>query len=172
MSLILIVLSLAKYCSSSAALVTSPSPDNFAPISTSAESRPLRTVWDIVRNCLATLLAAAWISAHPNAPWLEEKSWAFLTRRISLMCLTVIRPEAMILSALQQWQGAVMLRDVVNTVRPTSGIILFVLDFGITQVDTIFCRSTVDDGTCAFLAHGWLHSELYEGRTPSLFGRL
>jgi len=127
MSLILIVLSLARYCSSSAAHVTSPfadPPDNLAPISTPG---PVRTVWDIVWSCLATLLAVAWISAHPDAPWIEEKMWAFmkkrsscLTCRIFLVCLTVIRPDAMVLHAFFQWRNAVMIKKVMNKARSRS----------------------------------------------------
>lgn len=177
----LIVLALAKYYGWSTKPVT-PSftdpADNYAPIFAPAESRPDRSFWHIALSCLATLLAVAWISARQNTPWLEDmtcpllKGWSLLKRRIFVMCLAIVRPEEMILNAFRQWRDAVVIKVTFNKAHPRSSIILFALDFGISEADQFLCRSAVDNGTFVFLTHGWLHSELYKGRTPSLFVRL
>lgn len=73
-----------------------------------------RTVLDILWSCLATTFACTWVSVHPNVPWRNEGRWTLLGRRIFLMIFSILAPEFMIMWALKQWIGAVMIRDVVN----------------------------------------------------------
>ncbi|KAF4616278.1 hypothetical protein D9613_008780 [Agrocybe pediades] len=65
-----------------------------------------RSVWDIVWGCLATLLACAWVSVHPNMPKRGESSIKVTARRLELMIWTIIAPELIITWAMQQWSGA------------------------------------------------------------------
>lgn len=73
-----------------------------------------RTVLDIVWSCLATTFACTWVSVHPNVPWRNEGKWILLARRIFLMIFSILTPEFMIMWALKQCIGAVMIRDAVN----------------------------------------------------------
>lgn len=58
--------------------------------------------------------ACTWVSVHPNVPWRNEGRWTLLARRIFLMIFSILTPEFMIMWALKQWIGAVMIRDAVN----------------------------------------------------------
>lgn len=81
--------------------ISSPSSGN-----TSNGCPNLRSTWDIVWNCLATIFACAWVSVHPNIPPPGTKEWQVAIMRSELMIWTIIAPEMMLFWAIRQWVGA------------------------------------------------------------------
>ena len=65
-----------------------------------------RSLWDILRSCLATIFACSWVSVHPNIPSPDDSSWRIFLRRLELMFWAVIGPEMIIDWAFRQWVGA------------------------------------------------------------------
>ncbi|KAF4616852.1 hypothetical protein D9613_008689 [Agrocybe pediades] len=65
-----------------------------------------RTRLEIVWSCLATILAASWVSVHPNMPGPNESKLKKTIRRIELMFWAIITPELIIYWAMRQWYGA------------------------------------------------------------------
>lgn len=84
-----------------------------------------RSIWDILRTCLATTFTCTWVSVHPNVPFLGESKWVVLRRRLFLMLLSLLAPEIMIMWAFKQWRGAVMIRETVNRACPKLRKLLF-----------------------------------------------
>ncbi|KAF9566517.1 hypothetical protein CPC08DRAFT_758853 [Agrocybe pediades] len=60
----------------------------------------------IIWTCVATILAASWVSVHPNIPNPKESAIKKMLRRIELMTWAIISPELMIYWAMRQWYGA------------------------------------------------------------------
>ncbi|KAF9536493.1 hypothetical protein CPC08DRAFT_717813, partial [Agrocybe pediades] len=60
----------------------------------------------IIWTCVATILAASWVSVHPNIPNPKESAIKKSLRRIELMTWAIISPELMIYWAMSQWYGA------------------------------------------------------------------
>ncbi|KAF9566528.1 hypothetical protein CPC08DRAFT_100345 [Agrocybe pediades] len=65
-----------------------------------------RTRLEIVWSCLATILAASWVSVHPKMPGPNESKLKKTIRRIELMFWAIIMPELIIYWAMRQWYGA------------------------------------------------------------------
>ncbi|KAF4616982.1 hypothetical protein D9613_008297 [Agrocybe pediades] len=60
----------------------------------------------IVWTCVATILAASWVSVHPNIPDAKEFKIKKTLRRIELMIWAILTPELIIYWAMRQWRGA------------------------------------------------------------------
>ncbi|KAF9556211.1 hypothetical protein CPC08DRAFT_641874, partial [Agrocybe pediades] len=60
----------------------------------------------IIWTCVATILAASWVSVHPNIPNPKESTIKKTLRRIELMIWAIITPELIIYWAMRQWYGA------------------------------------------------------------------
>jgi hypothetical protein len=73
------------------------------------EINQCRTTWNIVWSCLSTIALCTWVSVHPNIPNPDEEWLAMIFRRIKLMMLAIIAPEAVILWAIRQWRIATKL---------------------------------------------------------------
>ncbi|KAF4616639.1 hypothetical protein D9613_008300 [Agrocybe pediades] len=61
---------------------------------------------EIIWTCVATILAASWVSVHPNIPDVKESKIKKTLRRIELMIWAIITPELIIFWAMRQWYGA------------------------------------------------------------------
>jgi hypothetical protein len=61
-----------------------------------------RTLWEIVRSCLFTILLCTWVSVHPNIPGPDEE-WPKVTyRRVGIMLTALIAPEFIVAWAMRQ----------------------------------------------------------------------
>ena len=61
---------------------------------------------EIIWSCIATILAASWVSVHPNLPHPKDSKVKKTLRRIELMLWAIITPELIIYWAMRQWYGA------------------------------------------------------------------
>jgi len=61
---------------------------------------------EIIWSCIATILAASWVSVHPNLPHPTDSWWKKTLRRVELMLWAIITPELIIYWAMRQWWGA------------------------------------------------------------------
>ncbi|KAF9566567.1 hypothetical protein CPC08DRAFT_758899 [Agrocybe pediades] len=103
------ILCLAVYGSSNAIPLTALSPHNndiFTTGSNDSDSVCPRTRLEIIWSCLATILAASWVSVHPSMPGPNESKVKKTLRRIDIMFWAIITPELIIYWALRQWYGA------------------------------------------------------------------
>ncbi|KAF9566516.1 hypothetical protein CPC08DRAFT_99773 [Agrocybe pediades] len=60
----------------------------------------------IIWTCIATILAASWVSVHPNIPNPKEPAILKTLRRIEMMIWAIITPELIIFWAMRQWHSA------------------------------------------------------------------
>ncbi|KAF9555618.1 hypothetical protein CPC08DRAFT_820979 [Agrocybe pediades] len=60
----------------------------------------------IIWTCVATILAASWVSVHPNIPNAKESWIKKILLRIELMLWAILTPELIIFWAMRQWHGA------------------------------------------------------------------
>jgi hypothetical protein len=65
-----------------------------------------RSLGDIIRSCIITILLCTWVSMHPNIPSPDERWPRLALRRVGLMLLALFVPEAVIAWALKQRQAA------------------------------------------------------------------
>ena len=63
----------------------------------------IRTHFDIVWSCVATLFICTWVAIHPNIPPRGEGHIRSLWRRIKLMLWTLVVPELILIWAYRQW---------------------------------------------------------------------
>ncbi|KAH9961903.1 hypothetical protein BC827DRAFT_1341506 [Russula dissimulans] len=68
-----------------------------------------RSLGDIIRSCILTILLCTYVSMHPNIPSPDERWPKLALRRVGLMLLALFVPEAVIAWALRQRQAAVEL---------------------------------------------------------------
>jgi len=61
---------------------------------------------DIIWSCIATTLAASWVSLHPNLPHPNDSWFKKSIRRVELMAWAIVAPELIIVWAMRQWRGA------------------------------------------------------------------
>ncbi|KAH9955075.1 hypothetical protein BC827DRAFT_1142138 [Russula dissimulans] len=61
-----------------------------------------RSLGDIIRSCILTILLCTWVSMHPNIPSPYERWPRVAARRAGLMLLALFVPEAVIAWALRQ----------------------------------------------------------------------
>ncbi|PPQ90882.1 hypothetical protein CVT25_007352 [Psilocybe cyanescens] len=66
----------------------------------------LRSTWDILWSCLATIFACTWVSVHPNSPGPQDGRMRIILTRVELMIWAMLTPEMIILWAFRQWLGA------------------------------------------------------------------
>ncbi|KAF8154286.1 hypothetical protein B0H34DRAFT_753958 [Crassisporium funariophilum] len=66
----------------------------------------LRSIWDIIWSCLATLFACTWITIHPNLPAPSDGKLKLFTRRLGATALALLTPEILLLLAARQWFAA------------------------------------------------------------------
>ena len=70
-----------------------------------------RSLADIIRSCVLTILLCTWVSVHPNIPSPDERWPRVALRRAGLMLVALMMPEAVIGWALRQRQVAVQLAE-------------------------------------------------------------
>jgi hypothetical protein len=70
-----------------------------------------RSLGDIIRSCVLTILLCTWVSMHPNIPGPDERWPRIAVRRVGLMLLALIVPEATVSWALRQRGLAVNLAN-------------------------------------------------------------
>jgi len=70
-----------------------------------------RSLGDIIRSCILTILLCIWVSVHPNTPSPDERWPRLAWRRVGLMLLALIAPEAVIGWALRQRLAAAELAE-------------------------------------------------------------
>jgi len=68
-----------------------------------------RSLGDIIRSCILTILLCTWGSMHPNIPSPDERWPRIAWRRTGLMIVALIAPEAVIGWALRQRLAAAQL---------------------------------------------------------------
>ncbi|KAJ7276761.1 hypothetical protein C8J57DRAFT_1127036 [Mycena rebaudengoi] len=62
-----------------------------------------RKLFDIIWGCLVTIFACTWVSVHPNVPPPCQGHLALLWRRLKMMLVAIIAPEAMVGFAARQF---------------------------------------------------------------------
>ena len=70
-----------------------------------------RSLGDILRSCVLTILLCTWASMHPNIPSPDERWPRVALRRVGLMLFALMVPEAVIAWALRQRQVAFELAE-------------------------------------------------------------
>jgi len=65
-----------------------------------------RSLGDIIRSSIVTILLCTWVSMHPNIPSPDERWPKLALRRAGLLLLSLFVPEAVIGWALRQRQAA------------------------------------------------------------------
>ena len=70
-----------------------------------------RSLADIIRSCVLTILLCTWVSMHPNIPSPDERWPRVALRRVGLMLLALLVPEAVVAWALRQRQAAAGLAE-------------------------------------------------------------
>jgi hypothetical protein len=70
-----------------------------------------RSLWDIIRSCVLTILLCTWAAVHPNVPSPDERWPRIAMRRIGLMIAALVMPEVIIGWALRQRRAAVRLAE-------------------------------------------------------------
>lgn len=81
-----------------------------------SSSSHIRTLWDIIWSCAATLFACTWAAIHTNIPGINEGKMAIFFRRLSIMVIALIAPELMVTWATMQFLSA---RDTAKTFNVT-----------------------------------------------------
>ena len=66
----------------------------------------MRSVWDIVLNCLSTTFISTWVAVHPNVPSQDASPWFLRRRRIKLMVWALFTPELYVWWAFKQRMSA------------------------------------------------------------------
>jgi hypothetical protein len=70
-----------------------------------------RSLGDIIRSCIVTILLCTWVSMHPNIPSPDDRWPRVALRRAGLLLLALFVPEAIIGWALRQRQAAAKLAE-------------------------------------------------------------
>ncbi|KAH9962611.1 hypothetical protein BC827DRAFT_1129886, partial [Russula dissimulans] len=61
-----------------------------------------RSLWDIIRSCVVTILLCTWASVHPNIPSPDDRWPKIAVRRVGLLLAALIMPEVITGWALRQ----------------------------------------------------------------------
>jgi hypothetical protein len=61
-----------------------------------------RSLWDIIRSCVFTILLCTWASVHPNIPSPDDRWPKIAVRRAGLLLAALIMPEVIVGWALRQ----------------------------------------------------------------------
>jgi len=61
---------------------------------------------EIIWSCIATIIAASWVSVHPNLPHPNDSQYRRLLRRVKLMLWAIITPELIVFCSMRQWYRA------------------------------------------------------------------
>lgn len=65
-----------------------------------------RTIWDIVRSCLATIFLCTWVAVHAGIPQIEHGDYAkpiWYMQRLFLTLIALLAPEALIAFAVMEF---------------------------------------------------------------------
>ena len=130
--------------------ISSPSPGN---ILGSPNCPNLRSTWDIVWSCFATIFLCAWVSVHPNIPPPGAKAWQVAMTRLELMIWTILTPEMVIFWAMRQWYGARKLAELYKGVLGS----LLVSNDRVTDRSSRRSSELVEDPR-VLSSNGWLHA--------------
>ena len=81
--------------------------DSLTTLATNTSTCPKkRTQYEIVWNCLTTIIICTWVSIHPNIPPQHKGHLGVFWRRIKLMLWSLIVPELILGWAFRQWLAA------------------------------------------------------------------
>lgn len=69
-------------------------------------SPQLRGTWQIIWNCIQTILLCAWVSVCPNAPSPVDGKWDLITDKFFFILLTLLGPDLVFMLAFGQWRNA------------------------------------------------------------------
>jgi len=109
-TMIFILAILAATLASPASLQPSPLVSRYQPQISGPSCDDLnecRSLADILRSCVFTILLCIWVFIHPNIPSPDERWPRLAVRRAGLMLLALFMPEAVIAWALRQcWAAA------------------------------------------------------------------
>jgi hypothetical protein len=75
------------------------------------EPNGCRSLGDIIRSCILTIILCTWVSMHPNIPGPHDKWPRLAMQRAGLMLLALFVPEAIVAWALRQRQAAAELAE-------------------------------------------------------------
>ncbi|KAH6912730.1 hypothetical protein BKA70DRAFT_1264786 [Coprinopsis sp. MPI-PUGE-AT-0042] len=73
-----------------------------------------RSQFDIIWSCLSIVFASTWVATHPNVLRYDATTWEVLRRRLKLMFIAVLSPEAVVSFSVKQWFGAKRILGVFN----------------------------------------------------------
>jgi hypothetical protein len=62
----------------------------------------VRTKIGIIWSCLVTIFSCTWVAVHPNIPGPNGTRWSIFLRRVRLMVVALLAPEAIIIWAMRQ----------------------------------------------------------------------
>jgi len=80
--------------------------DSFTTLATIPTCPKKRTQYEIIWNCLTTIVICTWVSIHPNIPPPHKGHLGVFWRRIKLMLWSLIVPELILGWAFRQWIAA------------------------------------------------------------------
>jgi hypothetical protein len=66
----------------------------------------VRTKISIIWSCLVTIFSCTWVAVHPNIPGHNATQWLVFVRRVRVMAIALVAPEAVIIWAMRQWINA------------------------------------------------------------------
>jgi hypothetical protein len=107
-----------------------------------------RSLGDIIRSCILTIVLCTWVSMHPNVPSPDARWPTLAWRRAGLMLLALFVPEAVIAWALRQRQAAAELATKHKREFQNLGRKLLV---------TIRHRRCMDDHSRILRDYGWFY---------------
>ncbi|KAF8142788.1 hypothetical protein K438DRAFT_1634816, partial [Mycena galopus ATCC 62051] len=102
----LLILFLVRLLASPGTTVIAHSVHSRASVDSCDDLYHCRKLFDIIRNCLVTILAFTWISVHPNVPEPNQSSFALTLRRARIMLIAIIAPELIVVFAARQFLAA------------------------------------------------------------------
>ena len=71
-----------------------------------ASQSSARTKHGIIWNCLAVIFSCTWLAIHPNIPGPNISRWVIFLRRVRLIFVAMVAPEAVMMWAMKQWIAA------------------------------------------------------------------
>lgn len=75
----------------------------------------VRSQWDILWSCWATTFICTWVTAHPNIPIIWGSHQSLLSVwRFYFAFLAIFAPEILVLWAFKQFQGALVIKGILN----------------------------------------------------------
>ncbi|KAJ7733940.1 hypothetical protein B0H16DRAFT_1327810 [Mycena metata] len=73
-----------------------------------------RTLFEIIKGCLATIFACTWVALHPNVPDPKLKWFSLPLRKLGMMLVMIIAPELVLVFAGRQRASALWISERLN----------------------------------------------------------